>query len=191
MILTLVRHGEPVRGATGAAAADPSLSPAGRKQLEAARALVDADGYDVVYSSPLRRARESAEILAPGAVVRVDDDLAEFDRATDRYLHWEDGAEIYEAYLAGDLSPWNTTLEEFRRRILDVVERMRGEARGTRVLAVTHGGVVNNFFAMLVGSPRVALFQPGYGSINRFAYHVEEGWTPLELNALGPQRHNL
>jgi 2,3-bisphosphoglycerate-dependent phosphoglycerate mutase len=185
MILTLVRHGEPARDATGTAAADPPLSSAGRLQMEAARALVEADGYDAVYCSPLRRARESAQIVAPGAVVQVDADLAEFDRNTDRYLHWEDGAEIYEAYLAGDLSPWGTTLEEFRSRILDVAERMRTEAGVPRVLAVTHGGVVNNLFAMLLESPRVALFQPAYGSVNRFLYHPNEGWAPLELNASG------
>ncbi|MBH0122628.1 histidine phosphatase family protein [Rhodococcus sp. CX] len=185
MILTLVRHGEPVRDATGTVAADPPLSSVGRLQMEAARALVRADGYDAVYCSPLRRARESAEIVAPGAVVRVDADLAEFDRNTERYLHWEDGAEVYGAYLAGDLSPWGTTLEEFRGRVLGVVERMRTEAGVPRVLAVTHGGVVNNFFAMLLGSPQVALFQPAYGSVNRFRYHPEEGWTPLELNASG------
>ncbi|MDT2005806.1 histidine phosphatase family protein [Rhodococcus opacus] len=185
MILTLVRHGEPMRGATGSEAADPSLSAAGRREIVAARALVAADGYDVVYCSPLRRARESAEILTSGAVVRVDDDLAEFDRGTDRYLHWEDGAEIYESYLAGDLSPWGTTLEEFRARIMSVVERMRVEAGARRVLAVTHGGVINNFLATLLDSSRVTLFQPTYGSVNRFVYHAREGWTPLEINASG------
>jgi 2,3-bisphosphoglycerate-dependent phosphoglycerate mutase len=186
MILTLVRHGEPARDGPAGEVADPPLSPAGRRQLEVARPLVAADGFDVVWSSPLRRARQSAEVLVPGVDCIVDDDLAEFDRDTDRYLHWEDGSAVYERYLRGDLTPWGTTLTEFRDRIEAVVDRMRATACGPRVLAVTHGGVINNFFAMLLDSPRVSLFQPAYGSVNRFLHHPEEGWTPMELNAVGP-----
>jgi broad specificity phosphatase PhoE len=187
MILTLVRHGEPARETVDEHAGDPPLSLVGRRQIDSARALVEADGYDAVWCSPLRRARESAEIVAPGVDHVVDDDLAEFDRNTERYLHWEDGAEVYQKYLRGDLSPWGTTLAEFRGRIQAVVERMRIAAPGPRVLAVTHGGVINNFFSLLLDSPRVSLIQPAYGSVNRFLYHSEEGWTPMELNARAPQ----
>lgn len=183
MILTLVRHGEPVRDTSGAEAGDPPLSPAGRRQLEVSRTLVEVDGYDAVWTSPLRRARESAEILFPGAELVVDEDLAEFDRDAEKYLHWEDGANVYAQYLKGDLSAWGTTLAEFRARIEAVVERIRATAPGPRVVAVTHGGVVNNLFSMLVGSPQVALLQPAYGSLNRFMHHPEEGWTPMEVNA--------
>ncbi len=183
MILTLVRHGEPERNVPGADAADPPLSPVGRRQLQVASALVEADGYDVVWCSSLRRARESADALVPGVEVVVDADLAEFDRDAERYLHWEDGAEVYQRYVRGDLTPWGTTREEFRGRITAVVERMRASAPSGRVLAVTHGGVINNLFAMLVESPEVALLRPDYGSVNRFHHHREKGWTPMEINA--------
>lgn len=184
MILTLVRHGEPARDTPEAERADPPLSDAGRLELEVARALVEIDGYDAVYCSPLRRARESADLLAPGVELRIDPDLAEFDRDTQEYLHWEDGAGAYQPYLDGDLTPWGTTLVEFRARIGAVVERMRRECPEGRVLAVTHGGVINNFIAMLLESDRTSIFQPRYSSLNRFLYHPGEGWTPLELNAL-------
>lgn len=183
MILTLVRHGEPARHSPGADAGDPPLSATGRRHIEMARALVDADGYDIAWSSPLRRARESAEVLVGGSDFIVDEDLAEFDRGVEQYLHWEDGAEVYQKYLRGDLSPWGTTLAEFRGRIAAVLERMRNTAPGPRVLAVTHGGVINNLFALLLATSRVSLFQPAYGSVNRFLHHPDEGWTPLELNA--------
>lgn len=183
MILTLVRHGEPVRDLAGQDAADPPLSAQGRCQMKTARSLVDSVGYEAVYSSPLRRARESAALLVPAGGVIVDDDLAEFDRDAERYLHWEDWPETYQSYLAGDLTAWGTTLEGFRARIWAVVERMRERAPNGHVLAVTHGGVINNLFAMLIGSGRVTLFEPDYGSVNRFLHHPEEAWTPLELNA--------
>lgn len=189
MILTLVRHGEPERGAAVADPGDPPLSPEGRKHLTATRLLLQADGYDAVYCSPLLRARESAETIAPGADLRIDADLAEFDRGAEEYLHWEDGADAYRAYLAGDLSPWGTTLTEFRRRIRAAIDRIRVEGLGERVVAVTHGGVINNFFAVLLGSDAVSLFQPAYGSVNRFQYHPDEGWTVVELNASASRPH--
>ena len=46
--------------------------------------------------------------------------------------------------------------------------------------------LINNFFSLLLDSPRVSLIQPAYGSVNRFLYHAEEGWTPMELNARAP-----
>lgn len=183
MILTLVRHGEPARDLAGADPADPPLSARGKSQLVAARSLVATVGYEAVYSSPLLRARESADVLAPAGAVVVEDDLAEFDRAAERYLHWEDDAAAYRSYLAGDLTPWGTTLEEFRARVWAGVERIRKRTPHGHVLAVTHGGVINNLFAMLIGSDQVTLFQPDYGSVNRFFHHPDEGWTPLELNA--------
>lgn len=185
MILTLVRHGEPARGAAVANPGDPPLSPEGREQLRSTRSLVEADGYGAVYSSPLLRARESADLIAPGAELLMDRDLAEFDRDAERYLHWEDGADAYRSYLAGDLSPWGTTLKEFRLRICAAVDRIRDAQRGEHVLAVTHGGVINNFLAVLLGSDAVSLFQPAYGSVNRFQYRSDEGWTAVELNASG------
>ncbi|HWD03499.1 MAG TPA: histidine phosphatase family protein [Kribbella sp.] len=183
MILSLIRHGEPARGAGDPG--DPPLSPAGRAQLEATRALVEADGYDAVYCSPLLRARQSAEIVAPGFGPQVDADLAEFDRGSEKYLHWEDGADVYQSYLAGDLSPWGTTLKEFRHRIHAAVDRIHATAAGERVLVVTHGGVINNFFASLIGSAATSLFQPRYGSVNRFQHRPGEGWKTVELNATG------
>lgn len=182
-MLTLVRHGEPERDVVVAERGDPPLSVMGRMHMAEAGRLVEVDGYDAVYCSPLRRARESAEILVPGVDPVIDDDLAEFDRDAEQYLHWEDGAGPYRAYLAGDLSPWGTTLDEFRARIWSVAERMRRDSPGGRVVAVTHGGVINNFFAMLLGSEQVSLFQPAYGSLNRFLYRADEGWTTMELNA--------
>src|SRR5699024_6980507 len=118
-----------------------------------------------------------------GVEIIIDTDLAEFDRDAERYFHWEDRPDVYQQYLCGDLTPWGTTLTEFRERIRAVIERMRVTGQGSRVLAITHGGVINNLVSLLLGSPKVSLFQPAYGSANRFFHHPEEGWTPMELNA--------
>jgi broad specificity phosphatase PhoE len=62
--IIFVRHAE--KAATPAG--DPGLSPAGeRRAAELTRQLVDADviaGVDAIYSTPLRRARETAQVVA-------------------------------------------------------------------------------------------------------------------------------
>jgi broad specificity phosphatase PhoE len=72
----LVRHGDCYEGIT---AADPPLSPQGREQ---ARRLADRIGrlrVDAVYTSPMRRARETADAIAQEcpADVRVEERLVE------------------------------------------------------------------------------------------------------------------
>src|SRR5919107_550504 len=70
--LLLVRHGESTWNATGRwqGWADPPLSDLGRAQAEAAAPA--AAPVDAVVSSDLRRARETAELMA----ARVDGGLA-------------------------------------------------------------------------------------------------------------------
>lgn len=61
------RHGPAVaRGTEGVSEADRPLTPEGRKKTEeAARGLRELDlGFDVVYTSPLPRALQTAEIVA-------------------------------------------------------------------------------------------------------------------------------
>lgn len=66
MILYCVRHGESTYNAEGRVQgqSDVPLSELGRRQGEAvARALADV-GLEAIYSSPLRRAYETAELIA-------------------------------------------------------------------------------------------------------------------------------
>lgn len=184
--LTLVRHGEPARGGDDYDPMDPALTKRGVLQAQAtAEYLVSREEYDVLYSSPMKRARQTAEIIAGylGAGMQLMPGLVEFDHGS-QYLHYEDAPAVYAKYEAGDLSPWGTTLSAFRTRILASIEQMAAQqAAGGRALAVCHGGVVNAFITHLVGlydRPRV--MEPAYGSISRFQRDPDGRWSILELN---------
>ncbi len=71
----LVRHADVYGGMTDHA--DPALSPAGREQALRLAERLNRVGYDTVYSSPLRRARETAEAIT--ADVRIDPRLVEVE----------------------------------------------------------------------------------------------------------------
>jgi probable phosphoglycerate mutase len=73
--LMLIRHGLPVRRELDTGRADPELSEAGQAQAHHLAAYLSTERIDAVYSSPLRRALETA---APGKPWRHRRDLAVF-----------------------------------------------------------------------------------------------------------------
>ena len=91
MELIIVRHGRPVRieGADGIA--DPELAPVGLKQAEAVADYLQDMEIDLVVSSPLLRARQTAAPLLKRLSLdaQIIADLAEIDRDSDTvsYTH--------------------------------------------------------------------------------------------------------
>ena len=89
--LFLVRHAEPAIHGVLLGRLDPPLSDYGRQQ--AVHCLQSTQLQDIasaaVYASPLRRARETAELAAPGRVTIIDD-LAELSLGEWDGLSWED-----------------------------------------------------------------------------------------------------
>ena len=158
--LLLVRHGETDwnRDNRFQGHADPPLNGVGREQAHALAELLADEPFTAVYTSPLRRAAETAEIVAAShgltplevdALREVDvgswqgltrDDIErqfpdQFARWRDHGPGWEDG----ESY------------EEMGSRVvaglLDIAKRHDGQ----RVLAVTHGGPIRAALAFADG----------------------------------------
>ena len=79
-MLILVRHGESVANAQGLllGRTDAELTESGRAQIAAARALL-RDPVAEVRTSPLRRARDTAELLGLGLPATVDERWVEID----------------------------------------------------------------------------------------------------------------
>lgn len=81
MILYCVRHGESTHNAQGRVQgqSDVALSDLGRRQAEAISQVLANEPVELVYSSPLRRAMETARIIAQavGVEVRTDPRLQE------------------------------------------------------------------------------------------------------------------
>ena len=77
----LVRHGETAwtisRQHTGRT--DIPLSERGEQEASAVGVRLTALRFDRILSSPLQRARRTAEIAMPGSWVETDDDLMEWD----------------------------------------------------------------------------------------------------------------
>jgi len=140
--ILLARHGETDwnRERRWQGWADPPLNDTGRAQArELAERLRDTP-FDAVYSSDLRRAHETAEIVAEphGVPVIADPRLREVDVGSwSGLLH----AEIEERYPDG-VRPDGETREEHAARVVAAVEEIARDNLGRRILIVTHGGSI-------------------------------------------------
>jgi uncharacterized phosphatase len=152
MRLALIRHGQTDWNLNGLmqGRTDIPLNATGRAQAEAAAALLDRAEWDVVVSSTLGRARETAEILARGLglpVVGAYDDLVEQDfGAAEGTLV----AEI-DARWPGRAFPRKEADEHVGPRGVRALDRIAAEHDGARVLAVAHGTLIRHVLAELSG----------------------------------------
>src|ERR1700690_1265336 len=84
MLVRIARHGESegnFAGSLQGSRFDTPLSPRGSRQAEYLARRLAGEAIDVVWASPLIRARETAAIVAAplGLGVSLDADLVEFD----------------------------------------------------------------------------------------------------------------
>ncbi|MGI9621301.1 MAG: histidine phosphatase family protein, partial [Acidimicrobiales bacterium] len=92
MDLLIIRHGRPERVEGAEGTADPGLTDIGHDQaLAVARFLAD-EPVDHIVSSPMLRARQTAEPLSQilQLPVQVIDDLAEIDKDAQEYVPIEE-----------------------------------------------------------------------------------------------------
>lgn len=191
MELLLIRHALPVRVDEGAVdgPADPALSELGVAQAQALAAWLTGEQIDAVWSSPMRRARETAAPVADrlGLEVVVDRGLAEYDRDAASYIP------IEELKAANDPRWYQLPErpEEFAAEVVEAVERVIDAHPGQRVAVVCHGGVVNAYAGHVLGISDPLFFLPAYTSISRVLASSAGVRSIASLNEAGHVRRLL
>jgi broad specificity phosphatase PhoE len=155
-----VRHGETDwnRERRFQGHADPPLNETGREQAHALAAELAGEQIDVVYTSDLVRARETAEIIAArlGTEVVPLPELREIDVGDWEGLSWPEieerfpeGARAWHVNGAG----WESgeTYDELRERIVPALLRIARRHPAERVLVVGHGGTIRATRAFIEG----------------------------------------
>jgi broad specificity phosphatase PhoE len=156
----LARHGQSDWNASRRwqGRADRPLTGRGREQARALAARLAHIELDAVYSSDLRRARETAEEVArvQGLGVIEVPDLAEVDVGSWSGLTREEAQERFPAgyhrWLNGEPG-WEDgeTYEEMAERVLAAVLMIAAEHEGGRALVVSHGGPIRAIHAAALG----------------------------------------
>jgi probable phosphoglycerate mutase len=188
--LLIIRHGLPVRIDDAQGPADPELSELGHEQARRVAAWLRNEKITAVYTSPMRRARQTAAPLgeALGLEPIVDDEVAEFDRAQHFYIPLEELKAAkdprYDALMRGE------SMEEvdpftFREVVTVAIERIVEANPGGTVAIVCHGGVINAYASHVLGIEFPLFFQPTYTSINRFLASSAGHRSVASLNESG------
>jgi len=174
MELLLIRHALPQRVEAADGPADPGLADLGHRQAAALAEWLADEPLHAIYTSPLRRAVETAAPLAErhGLGTIVDEDLAEFDRHATDYIPIEElkaeGDPRWQQMVEGDWSSEGTVdPEAWAAAVVVAVERVVDAHPGESVAIVAHGGVVNIYLAHVLGTRQPMFFEPAYTSINR------------------------
>lgn len=191
MKLILVRHGRPDEH-DEAAPNDPPLNSDGRRQAGAVAALLAREGVARVVSSPLVRARQTAEPLAAALKLPIDvvEGWAEADRRASRYRSTEtlraEGGEAWRRFLENPIRYLGADPEEF---CATVVATLRATARegpaDARVAVFTHGLPINIVLSHALGLERLTNFLPGYGSVTRLRAREDGGFGVVSVNESG------
>ncbi|MFP6797249.1 MAG: histidine phosphatase family protein [Pseudomonadales bacterium] len=174
MEIVLIRHGLPLRIETDdGVPADPSLSSVGLMQALEASDWLAGMKIDAVYSSPLKRARETAEPFAQRSEmeIMIEADVSEFDRDSSSYIPMEElKAQDYDAWKAfvdGGYAD-DVDMLSFQATVVRGIESIVRRHSGQRVAVFCHGGVVNMWAShVLEMAPRL-FTDVRYASASRF-----------------------
>jgi probable phosphoglycerate mutase len=203
--LVLLRHGETEWSASGqhTGRTDLPLTTAGEEQARVAGAALADYEFQAVYTSPLLRARRSAELAGyPDAV--VDEDLAEWDYGPvdgrtsaeiseelgREFLIFDDGVRILPPSAEHGDGREGETLDQVAVRAARMVARAEetlagrtGADGGGNVLLVAHGHLLRVLATVWLGvDPRLgSRFELGTAAVCLLGYghnlRTIEGWN--------------
>jgi probable phosphoglycerate mutase len=179
MTIAFIRHGQTDWNATGRmqGSSDIPLNDVGRQQAREAVGVLAGTAWDVIVSSPLMRARESAQIIADALGIELGrsyDLLVERDYGEGEGLTY---AEIDARWPERDY-PGLEPLDSVVARGTAALQQIAEEYPGKNVVIVCHGTIIRYTLASLAGRK---LEQITNGSVSTLDL-VDDKWRVLTVN---------
>ena len=176
--LYLIRHGEVEERyqRVFGGRIDMNLSPIGQEQASALASYLQRVPFEMIYASPMKRARQTLERLAAmqSRLPVFVDDLREVDFGHWTGLGWEEVQEKFQKsafdwldHLEKGIVPEAESARHFRRRVKGVLADVIRECPGKTVALVCHGGVIRMALSILLDIPlrKMAGFEVEYTSV--------------------------
>ena len=139
---------------------DPVLAEIGIAQAVATRRLLESTRIDACYTSPLRRAVETATIIANGLPITSIDALTECDVGRWEGLSWEtireSEPELYERYMANPATfgyPDGESFGQVAERATPAITHLLESHVGQTIVVVSHHVVNRVYLAGVLGMP--------------------------------------
>lgn len=180
--ICLVRHGETDWNARGVlqGKTDIPLNAKGRRQAEACGTYLKASEWDIIVTSPLQRAKLTAEIIQRELQIP----LIEKQEFVERSYGDAEGLtpEERDMKFPDKVYPNQEDRSTLTDRVMLGVERIRGEYEGKNILLVAHGAVINTILKELsdgeIGSGKTKLLNTCTSNI---AFENEK-WEIINYN---------
>ncbi len=183
--IIVVRHGETEwnRKHIFQGQMDSELSELGLKQADAAASALADEPIDVIYSSDLGRAQQTATIICKphNLPVLMDQRLRERHlgvfqglKKDEMLTHFEDDVKQYRSGDPDHVIPGGESSRQRYERSTACLQDIAQKHAGENILIITHGGVLRGFLEMVLhlpmnGKRRFSLYN---ASIARFSlYH--------------------
>ncbi len=168
--LIIVRHGQTAANIDGLLVGrqDVLLTDLGHQQAERAAEVISPLKPDALVSSPLQRTRQTAApiSLRTRLLPEVEDDIAEFSFGD--LEGWNEHEALAAHPHLRTLIQWEAHPDEtwpngesgngFVGRIFAGMERIVADHPDSRVVVVTHGGVIGSFVARLASDSATSFF---------------------------------
>jgi broad specificity phosphatase PhoE len=159
---------------------DPPLSETGRRQATAVGVALSRSPVHAVYSSRLARAHDTGRAVAAhhGLEVEIVEDLREIETFRDLPQDAHPSDVLGELVLRGarerfvrhrtwDVYPGSERNDEFRHRVVNVIEGIIATHPGCRIVVACHGGVINAYVGEVLGLGTAMFFRPAHASTHR------------------------
>jgi len=178
----LVRHGQTDWNLAGIyqGQSDIPLNETGIQQASDLAQKLKGKHFDAIYSSDLKRARKTAEIIAQqvGAPIFTDPRLREIRQGVWEGMSIEEVKKIYAPDFSRDPEFINTPRAEGAESLAEVITRMVAAANdihdrhnGSRVLLASHGLAV-----------AVLYLTANHAPYHNIYHHIPDNGQPLVIN---------
>ncbi|OLC28727.1 MAG: hypothetical protein AUH31_08255 [Armatimonadetes bacterium 13_1_40CM_64_14] len=166
----LIRHGESTWNAERRwqGAMDPPLSAAGRAQADRLASALHAIPLDVVYCSPLQRAKDTASPIAAAHALPVEPlsglreiAFGEWESLGDEEVQQRYGSLRQQWFRRPDQTqiPGAESLAQGRERAMAAMQGIVGRHPDGQVAVVAHGGMNKLILLTLLGAPLASFWR--------------------------------
>lgn len=194
MQLVLIRHGQPQTG-QGAPEVDPPLTELGVAQATAAAAALEFHAPDIIVSSGMRRANQTAEpaLERMNQELIIDERFSEIDFGglpyVDGHMMKARGEDAFAAFLRDPIAAMGGDEESMRARVLAGVEALFQTYAGKTVAVYCHAIPISLITSAALNAPGggwLVRYHPAFGSLTRF---YGKSITRMALQSFGESQH--
>lgn len=183
--ICIVRHGETDWNSLGKlqGRVDIPLNSIGILQAEECRDFLKLTDWNVIITSPLKRAKETAEIINK----EINSCIIEMVDFIERHYGEAEGMTVTERNTAfpNRNYPYQEDRQLLTKRVLDGIKKINQLYHGKNVLLVAHGGVINTILAQFsngeIGSGKTKLVNACISNVEL----VDKDWKIRDYNQIG------